>query len=257
MARTNYICPRCHYETHHLSCYKGHLQRKTTCEATYDNIAAETILENLQKSKEESKKFKCTFCDKRFGHRQSKYLHQRDCVGDKADMDISDRLKALEHLLSKASTAEQNVTINNITNNIQINAFNREDLSHISKPFLDRCVKRTNKGLVELVERMHFSDSASQNNNMRITNKKLPFIQTHNGNKWMLERKDKVLNEVVVKGHSMMQEHFEEYECEFKEQMSKAMFEFIKDWIEKMSDCDKKVMETVLTDIYLLILNNS
>jgi mannose/cellobiose epimerase-like protein (N-acyl-D-glucosamine 2-epimerase family) len=166
------------------------------------------------------------------------------------------RLETLETLYTSKPSYE-NVTINNnITNNIQVNAFNHEDLSHISKSFIERCVKRTNKGLVELVEQVHFSEKATQNNNIRITNKKLPLIQVHNGDKWSF-RKEKILSEVFDKGHSIMQEHFDDNEDELKSNMSTTMFGYIKEWLEKMSDYEKKTMETVLTDIYLLIVNNS
>ena len=92
---------------------------------------------------------------------------------------------------------------------------------------------------------------------MSITNKKLPLIQVHNGDKWSFERKEKLLSEVFDKGHSIMQEHFDDNEDELKSNMSTTMFGYIKEWLENMSDHEKKTMETVLTDIYLLIVNNS
>lgn len=111
--------------------------------------------------------------------------------------------------------------------------------------------------MVELVQKIHYDDSHSENRNMRITNKKNPFIQYHDGVKWMYERKNKVLDRVIDNSHSIMQDHFDEHEGKIKSEMSPTMYECIKDWLEKVGDRDQKEVQELYTDLYLMILNSS
>jgi hypothetical protein len=165
-------------------------------------------------------------------------------------------------IIQNVQNVQNIITNNNTTNNVQnntitINGFGKEDTSHITHQFMRSCVKRRDKGMVELVQKIHFDDDCPQNRNLKITNKKLPFIQAHNGEKWQYCKKDKVLTDIVENSHMMMQEHFDDHEQEFKSNMSNTMYECINEWLEKIRDQDKKVLESVLTDIYLLILNSS
>jgi hypothetical protein len=148
-----------------------------------------------------------------------------------------------------------NITTTNNNNSIVINAFGSECVDHITDNFLDQCVRRRDKGLVELIEKIHFD--CPENQNMRVKNVKLPFIQCHNGQKWVYDKKDRVLNHLVDKGHGMMQEHLDDNDDRIRENMSQTMYDCIVEWMEKIHDRDKNTLESVLTDIYLLILNSS
>jgi hypothetical protein len=255
-----FTCARCHYETKVAQYLKRHLSRVHPCEPLHSNEDPKHLLDAFNASISANKLHKCVYCDKGFSHRQSKSVHQKSCL-QRRNVTLEERVKQLEDMLSKR---ENNVTItNNFNNNsqtinqIQINAFSKEDPSHIlkNKHFLDQCVRRTNKGLVELADKMHFDKNKPENNNLRITNKKHPFIQYHNGNKWMYEKKDKILNQVIDHSYGIMQDHFDDNEHEIKNNMSNAMFSYIKEWMEKMSDKDKEVIEPLLEDLHILILN--
>lgn len=171
--------------------------------------------------------------------------------------------KQVEMLSQSSSTATasttnhitQTVVTNNINNNITINGFGKETIDHITTQFLDQCVRRTDKGLVELIEKIHFHPAHQENCNIRITNVKLPIMQVHDGMTWKYDRKDRVLSELVGKGHGMMQEHLDDHEGRIRDQVSETMFDHIRRWMDKMQDRDKKTLEGVLVDMYILILN--
>lgn len=263
----NYQCERCHYDTKYLSALKNHLSRKKPCAPLFATNSCEELLKAHEKQNKHSASYKCTFCHKSFGTRQGKYNHQLICMKklenqDETCQEIVDKIKesVLKTLIKdkkQSLTIINNTTINNTENNIQINAFGKENLEHITKSFLDQCVKRRDKGLLELVQKIHFNDNALENQNIKITNMKMPFIKYHNGNNWILEKKDKVLNEVIDKSHGMMQNHFDDHEDEYKETLylSENMLNYIRDWLEKVSDKDKEVYDSLLTDVYLLIYN--
>ena len=259
-------CERCHYETIYLSTLKKHLSRKKPCQPLYCTRSCEELLSDYTRVNKHTGAYKCTFCDKVFGTRQGKYNHQQVCIvkqelQDNICQGLVDKIKesVIQSMKDRPVTIiNNNTTINNTANNtIHINAFGKENLDHIPKSFLDQCVKRRDKGLLELVQKIHFDERVKENHNLKITNKKMPFIHMHNGNKWMLEKKDKVLNQVIDKSHGMMQNHFEDYEDEYKETryLSENMLNYVREWLEKVSDKDRQVYDSLLTDVYLLIYN--
>lgn len=224
---------------------------------------------------------RCSLCGKSFACRQSLYTHvkKQRCKPAStgglsvADSDLSNMLQDMDQKLNEllhAKTVERDrepaptVTINHVTNttNVQnnlnlINAFGKEDLTHLSDAFMTRCVRRTDRGLVDLVEKIHFDQEKRANNNIRITNKKMPFIEYHNGARWIYEKKDKVLSDLIDKGTDLLEQHLESKADEIQQDVSESMFEYIMQWMEQMQSHDKKVLEPIIMDMYLVILNNT
>jgi hypothetical protein len=157
-------------------------------------------------------------------------------------------------IIVNTPTINNTTTINSNTS-VNINAFGKEALDHLTEDFMDQCVRRRDKGLIELIEKIHFD--RPENKNLRITNLKLPFIQCHDGQRWMYDRKDRILNKLVDHGHELMQDHLDDHEDRIRDRTSETMFDCICKWMSKIQGRDKKTLEPVLTDIYLLILNSS
>ena len=130
-----------------------------------------------------------------------------------------------------------------------INAFGSESLDHVAPAFLDQCIRRTDKGIVELLEKIHFDSDEPGNCNIRATNAKLPFVKYHDGVRWKLERKAKLLDELVERARGMMQSYFDGHSSEYNEHV--CVF------LNKMQLKDKKTWRDVLSDVYVLMLNAS
>lgn len=289
-----YTCERCGYRTRNKKNMKQHFQRRYVCSPLFpDSPSIETLIERHRDWFLRKGDYKCEDCGKFFATQHTMQIHQRlRCKGlessghsiqgnteTAAAVPVQELLKKMEELTEKINRLEtaasgstsgsgsnlppaqthHNTNIYNTTttNNIavNINAFGSEVLDHLTHSFLEQCVRRTDKGLVQLIEKIHFDPDKPENNNIRITNKKLPYIEYHNGTKWKYEKKDALLNELVEKGHSILQDHYEENHEMMRCDMSESMFMHIKSWIERMEDKDKTTIESVLTDMYLLILN--
>jgi hypothetical protein len=156
-----------------------------------------------------------------------------------------------------------NLTNNHTNNNVNItqncniivNGFGKEATDHISLGFLDQCLRRRDKGLIELIEKIHFDPERLENRNMQVTSRKDPMMIVHNGLRWKYEMKDSVLKQLVDKGHSIMQEHYGEHEERLRTLISQTMFACIQEWMDKMQEEDKKTVSKVIDALYLLILN--
>jgi transcriptional regulator NrdR family protein len=270
---TIFECPRCKYSSIHAHALKRHLQRKNVCSPAYSDMDRNECYKASFPNEltiNERRTILCSDCGKTFTTIQARSRHKHTCSRKNKDRQaddvliqaIADKVIGTLQQDGKTSFTIQNITntisqtINNTTH-INVNAFGNEDLSHVMKHHLHTAVKRRDKGMLELVQHMHFNESVPQNHNLRVTNLKLPYIQYHDGKQWMLGKKDKILDALIENGHSLMQEHFEEYQDEFKRNYSQTMFDLIKGFLEGVSDRDKKVVGPILEDLYILIYNKS
>jgi predicted Fe-Mo cluster-binding NifX family protein len=268
-----FSCTRCGYNCYRKADMVKHMQRRKPC--------------SLIASPDATPRFICEWCNRAFKSRQSKWYHKKNhCQGPYQSSDVvcsssedatlrdeiqmlKSRLQELEDIKkSEASsdkhvhhhhhtttTTTQNIINSNVNTTVVVNAFGKESMAHITSQFLDQCVLRRDKGLIELLEKIHFDPEHAENKNVVATNLKAPIVRVHNGATWRYERKDRVLNELVDRGHGIMQEHFDDHEDRLKEDMSETMFKCICKWMDNMHSRDKNTVESVLTDIYVLLLN--
>lgn len=287
-----FSCDRCGFVATTKSNLKQHLFRKTICIPRLNSIPREELQKSLFASTDEMhqrKRFTCEYCAKGFTSSQAKYKHKRytckkknlqssleadsvheavhEAVRDavrNSDMDnmtyIKNQIQMLTDRLNTMEETKNGIIQENCQNTIQvnmINAFGREDTGHLTSQFLDRCVKKTNVGLIELLDKLHFGASDGCNANVRITNRKLPLAEVNDGQQWKFEKKDRVLNRMVDKGQDLLQEHLEEHQDRIKEQLSESMWEHIQTYFERMEVRDEATIQDILDDVYIMLLNKS
>lgn len=283
-----YHCKRCGYETDKKKDFKKHLHRKTPCLASEADLTKEDFRGLYPDFFEvKVKKYQCEYCKKHFSTSQTKYIHKRICpkknqpvndamastqtIHQSVDSTLEpsteiEKLRSEMHILQERmdrlqspSHATPVVTQNqNQCVNIQINAFGKETTTHLTEPFLTRCVKRTNLGLIQLLDKLHYDPKVKENATVRILNKKLPLAEVRDEKgEWTYARKDKTLTNMMDRGQEILQEHFDDNQEEIRESLSETMYDYIVKWFQKMEDKDKDVLEDVLTDIYVLVLNKS
>ena len=170
-----YKCPRCGHTVNQKNDLRKHFQRKISCQVTLHDISItecfQTVLNeennfvspNVSHSCEfvsqnvsrvslnvSLKNQQCTFCDKEFNHRQSKFRHEKKCKNkDKKQFGkIEEENKIIENLKTEneilknsKNTTIQNNMINNNNNTVIINAFGKENLAYISKEYIHGLIK--------------------------------------------------------------------------------------------------------------------
>ena len=74
-----YTCDRCGYKTKYRYLLVNHFNRKKQCDPILDDISVSNLLNNLDNTDKELKRYICKVCGKHYGNRHSKYLHQKNC----------------------------------------------------------------------------------------------------------------------------------------------------------------------------------
>ena len=101
--------------------------------------------------------------------------------------------KQINLLISKVG----NTTITNNTNNIQLNSYGKEDISHITDTFKTSMIKIPYGAIPKLIKEVHFNENKPENKNILLSNKSDNKIKVFS-NKWVYKNKDEILNSQMV-----------------------------------------------------------
>ena len=151
----DHICSRCQKVFFQKCNYQHHMNRKFPCK-----IKGEV-------------KFKCEFCDKTYTRKSSLNRHLKVC-SDKQMKDMEERLKEeVKEEIAKLREENkqlqnvqnvqnvQNNSNNNITQNISIVAYGKENIEKLTNNDFRTIMRRGMRSIPELVKRIHFDEKVS------------------------------------------------------------------------------------------------
>ena len=193
-------------------------------------------------SKETQKKlnkFECEYCGIFLKTRPILLRHMRKYCKEKKNMESlylskiedyklqqeenkkeKDKLyKYIEQLIEKTGDTIniENQTTNqlnnqtNTNNTITLNNFGEEDVSHITDKFKMQMLKLPYGGIQQMIEKVHFSEKKPENRNIALTNKRDKMIKVLNKKKWKYQDKDFVIDELIRKNYTRLDEYYEEF----------------------------------------------
>jgi uncharacterized C2H2 Zn-finger protein len=191
------ICPICHKIFTTRTNLKIHQNRKTPCRPPN------------KKSDPTEKKYQCNRCEMRFRTNQklTKHLNRKNPCEIKniqpeeiALRELFEQLKEdnetlkteMEELKTKThmSATQTNVlnastSINtNHNNNISINVYGNENMSHITDAMYKSCFKQMQRAVEKLFNLKHFSSNMKENQNIYISNLRDAYMMIYNSGKW-------------------------------------------------------------------------
>ena len=245
-----YVCQNCDKKFSHKSTFKRHLARKFPCKKEAGNFKGQ------HRVTLKTKKSECDDCGKQFTNRHSKSRHMTNqrCYKTAAmkrlesERDLlKDRLDKLAEQLKDSGTTNININI------VNINSFGNESMSHISPNLLQQLIQKPGVAVPELLRQIHFDPEHPENHNIRITNRKENYAQIFLDQQWLLAKKADVLNKMVDKGVSLLDNCFEEHSNTLSD-FKRCNFEKFQ---EEMGDDASKARKRVCDDAELLVLNNS
>lgn len=280
-----YTCEYCNISTNIVTHYKRHLntmkhQRNTkglSSEYT-KNIQKEPKRANREpkKSQKEPKRagkepgkiqqYICDFCNEEFKTYANKRRHElhrckensnnllklidnKDKELLKMEKDKEDLKKHIELLITKVGNTTTNITN---TQNIQLNSYGNEDMSHISDSLMRGLLKLPYGMIPKMIEAVHFSDNKPENKNISFPNKKDNKIKIYRGNKWIYKDKDSIINDLIDGKYFIMDSYYEEV-CNKMSDGNRVSYEEFRKVFDRE---DKELHEDIKKDCELVLLNN-
>lgn len=217
-----YICPRCHYSTHHKGHFIRHIHNKRPCPSTYGDIPLATI--RSEYSTEGLKTYHCEHCTKCFRTRSGLAYHRPICLEaietpkeppcsdkQKSGMmyyyqdaqihELTEEVKKLKNMVSHMHTtnAVQHNAHAQIINHgdiqaldnshhqhlhFHLNSFGNESKEHISREFAVECFKKGAYGILDMLDKIYFDNNTPENHNVKIRSLKNMLVEVFKDPHW-------------------------------------------------------------------------
>jgi hypothetical protein len=276
-----YKCNTCLKEFNRKSSYDNHKNRKNPCRPPINNnnnkyncIDFGAIAPNAVQNK-----YVCKYCNQSFTRNSSLNRHYNRCKEMKDNvlkeqlfkllykMDKQEELqkerqrdykKQIENLESQIKNISQGSTVNNYTyntnntQNIQVLAYDKTDISHLKDKDYKKVLKRGNFCVPNLVDAIHFNPKKPENHNIYIPNMKTGFIMCWNGKSWDIRNREDVIDEIYEDKSNLLIDKVEEWE-EIGYKLDPTIMIKFKRFMEK-KELDK-VKDKVKEDLRFLLYN--
>ena len=206
----------------------------------------------------EDKTSRCPYCNEIF--KQNRYLkvhiqkyhfsqinsdfYTKDEVNAKLK-EKDDIINDLRNNIAKLLEKVGNNNTYNTYNIVNINPFGKENTSYVTDDYIKNLINSgPYNSIPKLLKYIHFHPKHSENHNVKIPNKKLPFAQIFNGEDWEYRDKKATIESLSNKAFTILNNHYSggnQYMNKFKEQFN---------------DSVKSLVKRVNKDIELTIINS-
>jgi hypothetical protein len=157
------------------------------------------------------------------------------------------------------NTTNNNNSHNNITNNntININNYGSENLKHLRSKDFAGLLNGIYGAVPKLIEKIHFDPKHPENQNIKFTNKKLPYLKIMKDDKWQLVHKKHELLDLIDNKCYMLKEKYYAILEKKKYNITEVQRDKIEKFMKQYNEEDKKMMIDLIERTELMLLNNS
>ena len=214
----------------------------------------------------------CEFCGKNFSSVSTRNRHKNNNCKNNPDLSSDGNRLWMKKLAKKDEIIKElkrekkelykvigevashgNTINNNVTQNIIINSYGKEDISYIKDKYFTELLKIPFVAIPKIVKDLHFHLEHPENHNILITNRKEPYIKVFKDNKWLLEDKKEVLDDLVDKSYDLLGEHYGIVEKNLQDYEQKRFINFSNQFDDDNGELKKKCSK----DVELLLINES
>ena len=213
-------------------------------------------------------KFSCKYCDKEFTRKDSLNRHiNKFCKKKEKKSDILEFYKKeseankiekeklydyIEKLIEKTGDT---YNIENTQNNqINLNNFGNEDISHITDKFMQKMLCIPYVGVQKLIEKIHFSNKKPENKNIALTNKKEKMIKIFANNKWKYKSKEEILDELINTNYTRMDDFYSE---KGKDKLTDNKKNNFNEFQDKFEGNEEKLYQKIKNDCEMILLSDN
>ena len=200
----------------------------------------------------------CKYCNKSFSNKYHRKTHELKCINHYKNT-IQQLQEEIQKLKESSTTIvtniNGNINNNNNTQNIIINNFGNEDISHVTKKQILRALRMNKECPVELVKLIHFNNDKPENHNIYKPNFKDKYVKYYENNIWKIGDLMKVVTELYLSKMDIAEEKFEELK-QFLEETKKDRFQQLLDNREEpdiMGEILKRIIEILYNERNVVI----
>jgi hypothetical protein len=267
------------------SIYNLNLNKKNPNESILNPIESKIVKNESKIVKNESKNelnnFKCEYCCKFYSTNSNLHKHLKICkIKKKTDeqnkitlleKDKDELIETVEKLLIECSNMKEIIKTNNTGNNnysnntnsnniihntININNYGEEDTKYITKQFIvNLLANKPFKAIPEMIKHTHFNKEHPENQNIKLTNKKEPYVKVMKDNKWEYQDRKNTITDLIDKQHIKMNDE------KIEKKIEKHCTTSQKNNIERCNDLyvneDEYYLKRLYNESELVVINNS
>ena len=206
-------------------------------------------------------KYECIYCKKIYSTNSNMRKHEKTCkIKKEKDLEKDNEIKQMKLEIENLKT--KSITTNNITNNTNNNIINirnigDENIKHIKSKDFAAMLKGIYSAVPKLIEKIHFDPGHPENQNIKYTNKKFPYLKVMKDNKWQLVNKKNELLNLIDSNCYLLNEVKNKISEKNKYNISEFHKNNIDEFMDKYNEDDKNVMLDLMERTELMLLNNS
>tara|TARA_A100001015_G_C14477958_1_gene514341 strand:- start:101 stop:577 length:477 start_codon:yes stop_codon:yes gene_type:complete len=155
-------------------------------------------------------------------------------------------------LYKKISELISKVGDTNIQNNIIINNYGDEDMSHITDKIKNELLKIPYGAIPKLIERVHFNDEKPENKNILLPNKKDNMLKVYHGDKWIYKNKSETIRDLIDSKYMIIDNHYDEVKRDVSDGIHSSYTKFRKFYDEG----DEELIKELKKECDLVLLNH-
>ena len=231
-----------------------------SCIQIVTNTVNDTI-QSVKQKKKQNKKYNCDYCDSKFTTFAHKRRHEKNNCSENATkmvkafkekeeawlIEKQDLYKKMDILLQKVGN-----TTNIQTNNIQLNNYGKEDLSHLTSKVKTNLIKQPYGMIPKMVEYVHFNDDKPENKNILVSNIRDNKIQVYENGNWTWKDKNKTISNLIDSNYYILDEYYDTINTTLSGMCKTNYLKFKTFYEEK----DKELYEKLRKETDLVLLNN-
>ena len=155
------------------------------------------------------------------------------------------------------NNSNNNTTNNTINNNININNLGYENIKHLKNIDFAEILQSMYNAVPKLIEKIHFDPNHPENQNIKYTNQKSPYLKIVKDKKWQFVNKKEEILDLIDNKCFMLKDKYYSILKKNKYNITEHQKDKIDEFLEKYREDDKKMMLDLIEKTELMLLNNS
>ena len=208
----------------------------------------------------------CKLCGRKFQHKQSKHRHEKSrCKfinkgNRKIIKEQEEELQQKDRLLEEKNRLieellKQNIIINkNNEDDYSILSYNKTNKKFLTDEMISKCMEKQNMCVPEMIKLVHFNNIHPENRNIYISNLKTNYVMVYDGEKWIVQNRDQMLDKLISDNEKFMHKKIGEwYEESDNAKYKRAMKKFQK---YLNVNTNTNLIDNIKDELKLMFYNN-